>query len=386
MSHFPDAFKETYLGRLPNEAFVQTAYPAQHTSFGVKDLNLKNCYARDKPVSVKEHLQNWRDRCIEIAEALKPEFDISREFVPHNHISLPGSENGWDVRVYCCCELILGWLAMKQLDVEHFQLELFNASTSLTPENVLVLGQSTKGGRAAAGYFGEGVKVEINRLVDSDARVVYFTNGAQWSFSYNQSYVLYATVEPNHQFHQFQPNTTCVKLSNVPLAAFSASEFLFIRPCNCIVSSRPNWNRKSSSLSGLDILLDEHTFGRIYVQGIFVMKMSDAEEAKFGLNYSGICNPIQLGIGRDRDRLNLRSLTNLIPDVFAENKENGSFDYLCKLFYEALPNIKEDEFYFSPDCIKRNLNAKYMADGLLNYFRHLHAELASRIHYYRNPT
>jgi hypothetical protein len=57
-----DAIKETFLGTLNSNEYVQIDSLKQATEYGVKDLNLKNTYADDKPTSVKEHLQNWRDR------------------------------------------------------------------------------------------------------------------------------------------------------------------------------------------------------------------------------------------------------------------------------------------------------------------------------------
>ena len=377
MEGWPDALKETSLWKIESRNYVQGFDSANlSTQYGVKDLNLKNSYAGEKPVSVKEHLQNWRDRCIEIAENLCPTFNVSKDFVPRS-----STENGWTLHLYVCQEKLLGWIAFKQTDASHLHFELYNASTSLTPDSVLVMGQTSKRSRALAGYFGEGVKVEINRLMDEGSRVAYFTNNSVWNFCYNERQVLHARIEPC----QTPPNVTRVQLTNVPLEAYQPAEFLFINPCNAVLSSQPNLSgNNNSSLSGLDILFDYANQGRVYVHGILVKSFPDMS---FGLNYTGVCNMSALGIGRDRDNLNMWALTQLIPHVFAENAANlPAFYQLCKLFYIALPKIKREAYSFTVEGVKSSTNEKnlqVMADGLLQYFVKLNgpnsmpAELAS---------
>ena len=38
----------------------------------IKDLNIQDVYAKDKELSVKEHLQNWRDQCVVVGKSINP--------------------------------------------------------------------------------------------------------------------------------------------------------------------------------------------------------------------------------------------------------------------------------------------------------------------------
>eukprot|EP00300_Choanocystis_sp_HF-7_P028719 c34610_g1_i1.p1 GENE.c34610_g1_i1~~c34610_g1_i1.p1 ORF type:complete len:535 (-),score=110.55 c34610_g1_i1:16-1620(-) len=119
--------------------------------------------------------------------------------------------------------------------------------------------------------------------------------------------------------------------------------------------------------------LDEHTWNKVYVQGIFLMPIVDQGQGniRFGLNYIGRSDVEQLKLSSDRNHLNLKLVLHLIPDVFVPDiRKNASSDdmaMLSRALYEFLPidGWELTELLVSQDkapCMKT------MADCLLEHF------------------
>jgi hypothetical protein len=156
-----------------------------------RGLNLVNSYADHLPVSVREHVQNWRDGCIEVASPSEITFE---SFVSSSSPSSSSSSTSSTSSSSWRCTIarkasepgqILGWLLIHDAD-----MLLVNAATVLS-DSMLRLGHTTKtnttahaGTRHFAGHFGEGVKVEINRLINTKSVVVYLTGSETWRFSH----------------------------------------------------------------------------------------------------------------------------------------------------------------------------------------------------------
>eukprot|EP01031_Cornospumella_fuschlensis_P035053 gene35053-42453_t len=241
-------------------------------------------------------------------------------------------------------------------------MEIYNASTSLTAD-ILVMGETTKRSAGSyAGFFGEGVKVEINRLKYVGADVAYYTNDTKWDFFYNAN-VLQADIT----HHLSYANGTLIAIKNAPASAYNPADFLFLLPCSQVISSKPDFEDQNN-LTGLDILLCNNTHRRVYVQGIFVTNIK-LECVEFGLNYTGPCLMDKLNMGRDRNSMSLSALIALIPDVFMANRQEEVLIPLCQVIYNAI-NASEREFtYFkiSLSCHSQT-NLTCMVEDLLNYF------------------
>jgi len=83
----------------------------------------------------------------------------------------------------------------------------------------------------------------------------------------------------------------------------------------------------------------------------------------------------KLKIGRDRDRLELSSLTDLIPSVFEENKSHPHLRLLSKVFYDALLCMEREKYYFTPNRMRVFSSDKatdLMADCMVSIFLEEH--------------
>lgn len=354
------------------------SYPARrqavtHVQAGRKDLNLKDTYADYKEITLREHVQNWRDRCIELAEEMDS-LQPGVHFDPRRFCTQSQQVNGWDINIAFWQGFAIGWIAVKRLGSDKINMELFNACTSLTPEGVLVLGQTSKRSGAFAGFFGEGVKIEINRLKCSDANVSYYTSDTIWKFYYDNNRVLNADIAAHPSF----ASGTLIIVKNAPASAYKPSDFLFLFPCTQAISSEPNF-KDTRNLSGLDILLCDHTRKRIYIQGIFVMVMEESN-VEFGMNYTGPCLMSKLGIGRDRDSVDLSALLALIPGVFVANRDVWVLEVLCQVIYKAL-NVRSASYAFTLSVLKLRCNGSVglnrMTDDLFKYFLYVSREAAN---------
>lgn len=148
----------------------------------------------------------------------------------------------------------------------------------------------------AAGYFGEGAKVELNRLVAKGASVQYHTGNVLWRFEY-----LKADGCENPELHilstkKTQPadGHTTMRIS-FPVkwyskgkqiyAALDFGNYLFFQDTYPALSWPLPRKAKSDDIAGLEILPDPKHHGRIFAHGMPVCMESSLNG--FGLNYLG---------------------------------------------------------------------------------------------------
>jgi hypothetical protein len=148
----------------------------------------------------------------------------------------------------------------------------------------------------AAGYFGEGVKVEINRLSACGAAVTYRTGSHEWLFGYspsNELWVKFYRLQTPNPFFQ-------VEILHLPSQALPKEEdFLFLQPQHSTLRLVP-----PSGTDGVSVLLLPHHVGKVYIHGIAVKLSNPDINHLFGIDYSGRRKPADLGMGRDRVHVN----------------------------------------------------------------------------------
>jgi hypothetical protein len=176
-------------------------------------------------------------------------------------------------------------------------------------DDILRFGHSTKRAEIEmAGHFGEGGKVEINRLCASSATVIYRTGQQEWIFGYNSTHELgvrFLYLAGANAFSQ-------VEVRNVPHSVLpTEDQYLFLTPAHDVVRlSVP------SDLDGFSILLSPKHIGRCYVRGIPVPVPTGLLD-RFGVDYTGHRKPAELGMGRDRASIPVEVVCELLTGTMA---------------------------------------------------------------------
>ncbi|KAL6076901.1 Mg2+ and Co2+ transporter CorB [Balamuthia mandrillaris] len=336
-----------FRGREQEEA---TPVPADGA---VKNLNLSIHYVSHQQPSVREHLQNWRDQITKQARLLllldgegrvkEEEEACSSSSVVEAHLRMAtASGPGWKGWVFGCRELVLGWLVCHAAGTsgdqqERVCLRLCNYATRLGP-HILTLGHSTKrDDEGQAGFFGEGVKVEINRLVASGVDVRYWTAGCRWEFFHatnaeatSSNPVQELAVRFHHQnghsgssVSPVGPLHTLVELLGLPSSSFNPLHFLFLASSPPSSPSSSSSTRDSPTATplqcrgyrGLNLLLDSTFHGQVFVHGIFVQEET---ASLHGLGLNLVASGLPFKLGRDRDSLDVQGLVgHLLCSLFA---------------------------------------------------------------------
>ncbi len=151
---------------------------------------------------------------------------------------------------------------------------------------------------AAAGYFGDGVKAEINCLLRAGASVEYRTGNVLWTFQY-----LCASGHEQRELHIISSRQSDASCGNITMTisvpaksrqkapSLNLRSYLFFQGSYSAltwpVSSRAREVKvRHSGISGLEILPDPEHHGRVFVHGMPVMHKKTSLKG-FGLNYLG---------------------------------------------------------------------------------------------------
>mmetsp|Transcript_11159 Transcript_11159/g.20053 ORF Transcript_11159/g.20053 Transcript_11159/m.20053 type:complete len:702 (-) Transcript_11159:1500-3605(-) len=181
------------------------------------------------------------------------------------------------------------------------------------------MGHSEKAASAAASCFGEGMKVEVNRLVVAGMDVRVFTGYSDWLFSHcpidgsgSGNTVLFMSPRPCGAPPVWCPHTSFVIHRRTPAMTdkwpIDTGNFLFLRP-----SDPANCFRGHTQ----EVLLSEEHVGRVYVHGIHVQTFPTL--LGFGLNYVGSADTYDtIGLGRDRNSVQLWALIRYLPQSVTE--------------------------------------------------------------------
>ena len=149
---------------------------------------------------------------------------------------------------------------------------------------------------AAAGYFGEGAKVELNRLVAQKASVEYRTGNVLWNFEYLTAdgcenpdlHIVSRRLGPTADGHTTMkisfPAKWNAKGKQIH-AALDFQNYLFFQDSYPALSWPIPNKAKPEDIAGLEILPDAKHHGRIFAHGMPVCLESSLKG--FGLNYLG---------------------------------------------------------------------------------------------------
>jgi len=125
--------------------------------------------------------------------------------------------------------------------------------------------------------------------VQEGCTVTYWTGNATWTFKRLTAQgctipELHVTVQPGPDTFDFV-GIAIVAKSSYKGRLLETDRFLFLQGDYPSFASRV---LPSRAWSGMELLLDQRHFGKVFIQGIFVAKAPSYK--KFGLNYTGKCH------------------------------------------------------------------------------------------------
>eukprot|EP00761_Pharyngomonas_kirbyi_P000708 gb/GECH01000708.1/.p1 GENE.gb/GECH01000708.1/~~gb/GECH01000708.1/.p1 ORF type:complete len:479 (+),score=116.15 gb/GECH01000708.1/:1-1437(+) len=190
-------------------------------------LNMVKGYTSHLPLSVKEHVQNWRDQCFKLtakySSSVTTKKDVFETSPKTLHTFIPNfGETGFTADLWSLHfvnenspDKLLGWII--QINSEpNKKIILFNAETVLSPD-ILRFGHSNKRNEPTlAGYFGDGMKPEINRLMSNGAQVLYRTGNQSWQFGFDSTDSLCCQVIENNNNNTKDFNTLINSINDLP--------------------------------------------------------------------------------------------------------------------------------------------------------------------------
>eukprot|EP00834_Sanchytrium_tribonematis_P008410 NODE_976_length_2812_cov_0.620715.p1 type:complete len:828 gc:universal NODE_976_length_2812_cov_0.620715:2639-156(-) len=297
----------------------------------IYDLNIERRYGNHFKSGTREIIENWWDRCLEVSQTNQ---------VLINQLQYKGS------RLYIAMSspsVVVGFISRFQTNFLGI-----NYGTGIDPKCLRMGSTSKEKNSNAAGIFGEGFKVEVNRLLASGCEVIYRSGNTEWNFIHDidvfkMKSIKQATEVPN----------LCVAVSNIAEdTIFSLNEnhylFLQILDHDFIFKTDTSENRV---FSGCELLCSPNHISKIYVHGIFV-KEDTRNYPTFGINYKGSKGSFKaLGISRDRDNILGQYLAKEIPYIWTQNKSHKQEAALVSLIYDTIdkyPNSAlADEYRYS---------------------------------------
>jgi hypothetical protein len=358
--------------KLAGPLFVQTTPPLPPDAPYRHDLNVERRYADHKPVGLRELVQNWRDQGVDVAnnvgcpggltvERLDAGADVNDD--KHGALEPPdGDRQGWRLFALFGHDLaggrvLLAWLLEERCSGvggaaptaaaarvgQGAPINIVMCScASWMSTDMLRFGHSSRKSMEYAGCFGEGMKVEVNRLASSGVDVRYVTAGTVWRFHHpptdphgepgpNDAFVtdISPVTSPDHHLppllrdvvgaELYNPGDTYVCLSGLREPLLKTADFLFLQPgadgmCEVpwVLPRGPILAVRADNVPPLRVLLGEEHAGRIYAHGIFVR---DAREdiPGFGLEFGGTVKGGKMG--RDRSHIDTRAALEMLPEA-----------------------------------------------------------------------
>ena len=200
-----------------------------------------------------------------------------------------------------------------------------------------------------AGQYGEGVKVEINRLIQAGCSVEYRTANMLWTFG-RQRERASSSQEVLCMQSVMQPTVSDTLMTiTAPMAPpgtfdyldLQETEYIFLRATGSYNSYRciPRQFGSESSF-GMEILFEQRDEGRLYVRDFFVC--SDPLLKGIGLNYlrPGGSATSALGLSRDRSFIWVSQLIYLLDELLlhAKSLHPAQHRELLQLFSNILQN------------------------------------------------
>jgi len=223
--------------------------------------------------------------------------------------------------------LCAGYVLERKLPNGRVCIELVNFATELSKDS-LVMGFSRKGSTAAAGAYGEGMKVEINRLVARGVRVDVFTGARLWSFSHGR--------DPDGTEEKLFMHASAVQQMDHLVVSLEGeagifgeglvgrSKFLFMQPFHDGPHGSPASAPMHPDHRGGDficeVLLHQDHCKRIFARGILVMDAPELEG--IGLNFvAPLEHHKHLQFTRDRDSIDIEQLIWWLPYIVQQCRD-----------------------------------------------------------------
>lgn len=222
----------------------------------------------------------------------------------------------------------------------HNYVQLTNFNTILKSD-ILVLGQSEKKNANCIGGYGEGMKVEINRLIKNGKIVNIFTNNERWSFTHdlitNDGKVKSLFCHIDYFSEMCNHTSIVVNLKNENI---NIDNFLFLNGHNYTKLNNDNNNNifflySNCKREYIEILTKPQYRGKIFIKGIFVCKGSNMNDFGLNLELSSLAKYDSLKFGRDRNSVFEPYLFYLLLSSFM-NQDNNEDKMLN--FYKNIIN------------------------------------------------
>eukprot|EP00761_Pharyngomonas_kirbyi_P006417 gb/GECH01006424.1/.p1 GENE.gb/GECH01006424.1/~~gb/GECH01006424.1/.p1 ORF type:complete len:930 (+),score=199.32 gb/GECH01006424.1/:1-2790(+) len=319
-------------------------------------LNMVKGYTSHLKLSIKEHMQNWRDQCWKLAASHMNQHH-NEDFIEfptpimkyeyfHNFCGSEENAELWSAYYNNGDHtLLLGWALQINSSPRH--IVLFNADTVLSTD-ILRFGHTSKRNEPyLAGFFGDGMKPEVNRLVTSGAQLVYRTGMNVWNFGFDSSNSMYCRVESNTSATHV--NCTLIELINIPYDGpfIDPDTHLFLQPEESMgltysCTLRDNYTQDESRIK---ILFDEKFKFQLFLHGISV---SDQLDFSFGIDYNARINS-EMGLGRDRNYVNQSFFNEEILKACSQIQSEGQCpkDILNLLRTRVFQSLLKNSNYIS---------------------------------------
>lgn len=215
-----------------------------------------------------------------------------------------------------------------------------------------------------AGQFGEGVKVEINRLRQAGCTIHYLTGNMRWEFFLQRELSTSQQQLLHMRSDQVSAQSDTTMIISAPAAAsagqsafleFDDTNYLFLRTANDSLRCVPREHGVNTDF-GLEILYEGRDKGKIFVCDIYVCSVPDMHG--LGLNYLGSSKSMTaiLGVSRDRNMVDPTALTPQIGSLLHFSKQQNLEGHARAL------KLILDVLYQKPTSALRHLVERYWSD------------------------
>mmetsp|Transcript_16086 Transcript_16086/g.49158 ORF Transcript_16086/g.49158 Transcript_16086/m.49158 type:complete len:880 (+) Transcript_16086:538-3177(+) len=329
-----------------------------------KELNLDPVYLKsvDGFGKLRELIQNWHDECLASASPtiLQPVEYHGANWVVIALCVRTGPRDG----------IVVGYFAQWRASGVGMCAQLTNFGTVLAP-SILALGRSEKRASNSAGCFGEGMKVELERLVAGGAHVRILTGGCLWEFGYATVAESSCLVCRGQPYPLESAGHTSVVVDQLQVQADLARDYLFLRPPlpGTVASGAP-----------VRFLLGEELAGKVFVRGILIKDYGTSRLPRLGLDFIGdksLYSTIRLG--RDRNDVDLRVIAGFVPTAFVNVADAGAKLEVAARIYDSVLECPTGDMshIFETWCQPSQTthgDDEVVADALVDAFRHRHPQ------------
>ncbi|KAL0219426.1 hypothetical protein P9112_005079 [Eukaryota sp. TZLM1-RC] len=332
-------------------------------------LNIARGYRDHTTPSVQEILQNWRDQCFRMAKQQDPTNPFPSPIIQSDrYYDYKGS--GISCDVYSAwvpdnrTKRLIGWVIQTSGN-PYPQIFFFNNNTVLSPD-ILRFGHTDKKNEPyLAGHFGDGLKAEINRLLNSEAVVKVSTGPSTWTFRYDEKQSLYCDIK-TYITSSSPAEGTLFHVSNIRDKSIhlDPSRYLFLQS-NEDIGAHVHILDQGRMFR---ILLEKRFWQKIFFHGIYVTDFTSGL-FEFGLDYSGVLSR-SLGIGVERSYVNNNTLLEKFLEACGslQTKQNLQFpiELLNELRRRIFKSLESMSYFpFFRRLSNKRLLGEFLYEGFL---------------------